>query len=47
MNVTILILRIILLILGGSTAACAVARVSGESGISFSTLWEQLPDRYK
>lgn len=47
MEIIILIARIILLILQGSTAFEAVSGIAQESGVSFSTLWDSLPDMYK
>lgn len=47
MEIIILIARIILLILQGSTAAEAVSGIAKKSGVSFSTLWGSLPDIYK
>ncbi len=41
------IFRIILIILSGTDSFQAVAEVSRESGVSFLTLWDRLPDKYK
>lgn len=47
MEMAILILRIILIILSGVNAVDAVKKVANETGVSFSTLWNILDDKYK
>lgn len=47
MEILVLIARIILIIAGGVNAFDAVARISSESGVDFSILWDNLPSEWK
>ncbi len=47
MSIVALILKIIILILGGMQTLEAVMQVAEESGESFERLWSNLPEKYK
>jgi hypothetical protein len=46
-EILLLISKIIGIILGGMSAFEAVTKISEQSGVDFSTLWDNLPGSWK